>query len=1032
MLRLPTLLIAFALLVCAGGFAFVADDQGSAAVGALGIAVVLLTSWAAEIGPWRRDRAGFAADASASERAIRRSRELIDDRMLQVPHASALAPLSIAGLARIRGQGTARTIGDPVSAFDAAEGRFVLVGEPGAGKSTVLVQLCHALLERGDVDPDTPIPVLLSLTTWRERRQQRRQWRSRSGSASDPFTTWFVEQSALTLGISERDARLLLPSLVPVLDGLDEVASDQRRTVAAAIEQIALRSPRRKLVVACREREFTAMSALRQDALPAYRLEPLSRGGLVRFFEALDAAHWKPVLAAIKDPRSPLGSALSTPLMLTVAIAAWGTNDPTSQIPSRDETVEQARGRLWDLWVERAARQAGSDAFALAVGLARAAEVSTRTEIRFEELGDTGTRRAWWSAKIAVAVTIAVATQAYLLAVMSLCLNVMVATPIAFTRIAGPRLINRSHRFESRLRFAAVATLTGVLIAIPFYPGPWYEILATFPVAIGLTIAVGMLVVWSNPSLLDESWPPLPLGDPFALARVRTLALLGVFASLAAVQAMRENVTYGIVFASFMLILLPATDDVGHHWLARGWYRAQSRGGPLRRQIAALVDAGFLRPTSDAWRFFHLELQSHLANRPGPGSRHRFERRELAESITSVAIVRAQQGRYDLAEEAFRRAIVADLESAVPHFNYGAFLFDHRQDSARAEQHYRRALAINPYYSWALAAYANLLQRMDGNVEQIEELYGRALAVRPNDGPTLRWFALFLHRHGLSAQRTDAIYRRAIAADSDNATLLGAYADFLHAVQDDRDAAQTYYERAIGLGAVEAHVLARYAEFLAADPQQRDRAITLYEQAVASDPDDVGIRVAYAWFRDVTLRDRAGSVELYRRAYELAPDRVDIAAQYAFVLDQLGHEPDRAWELHRQVTADEPTASQLGSYARNCAGRRDWPNAKRLSRQVLETVALGEEPLALECWFYLWASGDSHARRRVHEMLDTGVRSLEWELSAVVDAARSDGHPEIDELAEAARRIARQAPPQRSDLAGSPATTTQSASPPFC
>lgn len=55
-------------------------------------------------------------------------------------------------------------------------GRLLLLGDPGAGKTTMLLELAKSLLETGQQDPQAPVPVILELSTWREDQKTLADW----------------------------------------------------------------------------------------------------------------------------------------------------------------------------------------------------------------------------------------------------------------------------------------------------------------------------------------------------------------------------------------------------------------------------------------------------------------------------------------------------------------------------------------------------------------------------------------------------------------------------------------------------------------------------------------------------------------------------------------------------------------------------------------------------------------------------------------------------------------------------------------
>ena len=97
--------------------------------------------------------------------------------------------------------------------------RLLIVGEPGSGKTVLLLKFARRLLELAKQDPDYPVPVILNLATWRNEGQ--------------PFETW-VEQNLVyaagEYGASKEQAKELIKDnkLLLLLDGLDEAPETDR------------------------------------------------------------------------------------------------------------------------------------------------------------------------------------------------------------------------------------------------------------------------------------------------------------------------------------------------------------------------------------------------------------------------------------------------------------------------------------------------------------------------------------------------------------------------------------------------------------------------------------------------------------------------------------------------------------------------------------------------------------------------------------------------------------------------------------
>jgi hypothetical protein len=128
-------------------------------------------------------------------------------------------------------------------------GRLVVLGEPGAGKTMLMVRLVLDFLARRAVGG--PVPFLASIASWNPVEQNLRDWLTAQllidhpGLAGSPLT-----------GTERTQAAWLLASglILPVLDGLDEIPEQVR---GQAISQIndALR-PGEGLILTCRTKQY--------------------------------------------------------------------------------------------------------------------------------------------------------------------------------------------------------------------------------------------------------------------------------------------------------------------------------------------------------------------------------------------------------------------------------------------------------------------------------------------------------------------------------------------------------------------------------------------------------------------------------------------------------------------------------------------------------------------------------------------------------------------------------------------------------
>ncbi|HEX4863741.1 MAG TPA: NACHT domain-containing protein, partial [Acidimicrobiales bacterium] len=101
---------------------------------------------------------------------------------------------------------------------------ILLLGEPGAGKTTALIEFASCITERARAELQHPIPVYLPLSTWRDGRTT--------------FVEWMVKQLAVLYQVPSRLAKHWIEEdqLLFLLDGLDEISDHASRI--ACIKQL--------------------------------------------------------------------------------------------------------------------------------------------------------------------------------------------------------------------------------------------------------------------------------------------------------------------------------------------------------------------------------------------------------------------------------------------------------------------------------------------------------------------------------------------------------------------------------------------------------------------------------------------------------------------------------------------------------------------------------------------------------------------------------------------------------------------------
>ncbi len=126
------------------------------------------------------------------------------------------------------------------------KGRLLILGEPGSGKTTTLLQLAKVLVERAKNDPDQPIPILFNLSAWKEDKQSIHEWIIESLKAPPYGIKREISDQWLQEGI-----------ILPLLDGLDELASARQKLCIDKLnEYLGKERAQLPLVICSRVKEF--------------------------------------------------------------------------------------------------------------------------------------------------------------------------------------------------------------------------------------------------------------------------------------------------------------------------------------------------------------------------------------------------------------------------------------------------------------------------------------------------------------------------------------------------------------------------------------------------------------------------------------------------------------------------------------------------------------------------------------------------------------------------------------------------------
>lgn len=221
-----------------------------------------------------------------------------------------------------------------INVFDTFGGSFLILGDPGSGKTTALLELTRDLLLRAKQDVTYPIPVVFNLSSWT----------LSFGGIED----WLINELNSKYQVPTYVSRAWIDSdeLLLLFDGLDELREEHRDTCVNEINRFRTRHMV-NLVVCSRTEDYKTLTN-RLVLSGAIIQQPLTDHQIDEYLRSL-GKELKSVRIAVQADMA-LQQLARSPLVLSIIAMAY---QGMTLDDLRPGTLEERRNHLFATYIER-------------------------------------------------------------------------------------------------------------------------------------------------------------------------------------------------------------------------------------------------------------------------------------------------------------------------------------------------------------------------------------------------------------------------------------------------------------------------------------------------------------------------------------------------------------------------------------------------------------------------------------------------------------------------------------------------------
>lgn len=197
-----------------------------------------------------------------------------------------------------------------IDVYDDMDRALLILGEPGSGKTTTLLELARDAIARARQDPNQPIPVVFNLSSWPGEKQ--------------PIAEWLEDELRARYNVPGKVSRawLAADALLLLLDGLDELPPDRRASCVQALNRFRDEEEHGLMgIVVCSRTAGYESLATQLEFPGAVALQPLTSRQIDDYLDGA-GAELQAVRATLQHDDT-LQEMAQTPLFLSIMTLAY-------------------------------------------------------------------------------------------------------------------------------------------------------------------------------------------------------------------------------------------------------------------------------------------------------------------------------------------------------------------------------------------------------------------------------------------------------------------------------------------------------------------------------------------------------------------------------------------------------------------------------------------------------------------------------------------------------------------------------------